>query len=264
VREITEHSAEIGGHLVAWRAAEGDAGRPPVLWLHGVPDSSALWTPFLAEAGGIAPDLPGFGRSGKRADFPYSIDGYADFLERFCDHLGLDRIRLVAHDWGAVGLLMAARRPERVKRLVVIDPVPFVPGFRWHWVARVWRTRVLGELAMGLTSPFVARRVARGMPREALEEAVANLDHGTQRAILRLYRSADPAVLAAAGEELRRIDAPGLLLWGEDDPFVSPRYAKDLCDRLAGCTIEIRSDCGHWPWADAPEVIPRILRGIDA
>jgi pimeloyl-ACP methyl ester carboxylesterase len=267
VRPITEHSAEIGGHLVAWRAAEGeeaDPPRAPILWLHGVPDSSSLWTPFLAEAGGIAPDLPGFGRSGKRADFPYSIDGYARFLETFCDHLGLERIRLVVHDWGAVGLAMAARRPGLVERIVAIDPVPFVEGFRWHWVARVWRTRGLGELAMGLTIPAVARRVARGMPREALEDALANLDHGTQRAILRLYRSADPAVLAAAGRELHRIDAPALILWGEDDPFVSSRYAKELGNRLAECSIEIRSDCGHWPWGDHAEVFSRILRVIQA
>ena len=52
--------------------------------------------------GGLAPDLPGFGRSGKRGDGRYTLDGYADWLERFLEHAGIDRVRLVVHDWGAV------------------------------------------------------------------------------------------------------------------------------------------------------------------
>ena len=173
-----------------------------------------MWTPFLERAGGIAPDLPGFGRSGKRADFPYSIDGYATFLGAFCDHLGLDRVRLVAHDWGAVGLATALRRPGLVERIVAVDVVPFVEDFRWHWVARVWRRRLLGEMAMGLAFRPVARRVARGMPADQLDRALADLDHGTQRAILRLYRSADPDVIARAGDGLEQLGVPALVLWG--------------------------------------------------
>src|SRR5215218_3918900 len=241
---IEEHSAEIDGHLVVWRQA-GDA---PILWLHGVPDSGAIWEPFLERAGGIAPDLPGFGRSGKRADFPYSIDGYAAFLGRFCDHLGLERIRLVAHDWGAVGLAMAARRPELVERIVAVDVVPFVEDFRWHWVARVWRQRLLGEIAMGLTFRPLARRVARGLPDDQLDRALADLDQGTQRAILRLYRSADPDVLARAGDGLERLDVPALVLWGEDDAYLDPAYAHRLGERLRAKNIDVMSGCGHWPW----------------
>ena len=76
--------------------------------------------PFLERGGGIAPDLPGFGNSAKPADFDYSIEGYADFLEAFVDALGLERFSLVVHDWGVVGLALAQRRPERVERLVIV------------------------------------------------------------------------------------------------------------------------------------------------
>ena len=50
-------------------------------------------------------------------------------------------MRLVVHDWGVVGLLWAMRHPERVERLVVMNAVPFLPGYRWHRTARIWRTR---------------------------------------------------------------------------------------------------------------------------
>jgi pimeloyl-ACP methyl ester carboxylesterase len=253
---ITEHSAEIGGHLVAWRQA-GDA---PVLWLHGVPDSGELWTPMLEQAGGIAPDLPGFGRSGKRADFPYSIEGYGRFLDAFCDHLGLDRVRLVVHDWGSVGLAM---RPERIERLVAIDAVPFIEGFRWHWIARVWRRRLVGELAMGFTFRPLARRVARTMPAAQLESALAHLDHGTQRAILRLYRSADPEVLARAGARLDAIDAPALVLWGAQDPYLPVEYGRAMGERLRARDVRVLSGRGHWPWIDDPAAQAAILQFLN-
>ena len=158
--------------------------------------------PFLERAGGIAADLPGFGRSSKRGDFDFTIEGYGRWLDRFAEHVGLERVRLVVHDWGAgAGLPWAMRRAERVERLAIVDAVPLLPGYRWHRVARVWRTRGLGEVAVGLTTRFTLRRA---LPRPVAELAWPHFDQGTQRAILRLYRGADPAVLAAAGARPRR------------------------------------------------------------
>src|SRR5204862_101881 len=84
---------------------------PPVLYVHGVPTSSDDWIPFPERTGGVAPDLPGFGRSGKRGDLDYTMEGYERFLEAFLELVELDRVRLVVHDWGAVGLLWAMRFP---------------------------------------------------------------------------------------------------------------------------------------------------------
>ena len=78
----------------------------PSLYLHGVPTSADDWLPFL-EAGGIAVDLPGFGRTGKRGDGDFTVDGWARWLPRFLDAVGVDRVRICAHDWGAAGLLWA-------------------------------------------------------------------------------------------------------------------------------------------------------------
>ena len=59
------------------------------------------------EGGGIAVDLPGFGRTGKRGDGDFTADGWARWLPRFLDAVGVDRVRICAHDWGAAGLLWA-------------------------------------------------------------------------------------------------------------------------------------------------------------
>ena len=80
--------------------------------MHGVPTSSDDWIPFLERTGGIAPDLIGFGRSGKGGNLDYTIAGLTDFLERLLEHLEIDRVKLVVHDWGAaVGLALAQRQP---------------------------------------------------------------------------------------------------------------------------------------------------------
>lgn len=237
------HEAVIDGTLVSWLQA-GDA---PVLYVHGVPDSAELWTPFLERTGGIAVDLPGFGRSGKPAGWPYSLAGYAAFLPAFLDHLGFDRVSVVAHDWGGVALTLG----DRIERLVVIDTLPLMPGHRWGgwgWVPRAWRTPVVGELAMGFTGRTLLRRVG-GLSAEHADQILRHFDHGTQRAILKLYRSAREYVALDA------VTAPALVLWGERDPYLGPEWAGRTASALGGETrVEIVQEAGHWPWLDRSEI----------
>jgi pimeloyl-ACP methyl ester carboxylesterase len=237
---------------VRWLRAPG--GDPPILYVHGVPDSADLWAPFLERGGGIAVDLPGFGESGKPAEWTYSAAGYRRFLERFLDHLGIDRVRLVVHDWGAVGLTLGLR----VERAVAIDALPFARDHRWHALARAWRTPLLGELAMGFTGRPTLRRVG-GLDRAHADAVMRHFDHGTQRAILKLYRGASADALAAAGRELVALRAPALVLWGEQDPYLAPAQARRLAAALGGeATVEIVPDAGHWPWLDQPKLVDRV------
>src|SRR3954468_10015536 len=120
----TERRADVAEVSTFWREAPGS----PVLYLHGVPTDGDDWLPFLERTGGLAPDLPGFGRSDKPPHFDYSIEGYARWLRAYLDVAGIDRFSLVAHDWGAVALALAQELPDRVERLVLIDAVPFTPG----------------------------------------------------------------------------------------------------------------------------------------
>lgn len=260
-----ERRATVGGSEVLWLEAEARTAAP-TLYVHGVPNNGREWQPFLERTGGIAPDLPGFGRSGKSAGFDYSIAGYGDFLEAFVDHLGLDRFQLVMHDWGSVGLELAQRRPAAVDRLVLIDVVPFVPGYRWHPTARIWRTPLAGELFMGTSNRFMAKLMLRRMaalPPEVIDAEVdaafAEFDHGTQRAILRLYRSAPSEVLARAGDRLGQVEAPALVVWGEREPFLPPRFAHALASALGGpAEVDVVEGAGHWPWFDRPRVVDRV------
>ena len=271
--EVSDRTEQLGGLPVFWREApplDGLADAPP-LYLHGVPTSSDDWLPFLERTGGIAVDLPGFGRSGKPGYRTYTMEEYGDFLVRFLEMLETPRVRLVMHDWGVVGLVMAQRRPERIARLVVINAVPLLPGYRWHRVARVWRTPGLGELAMGATTRRVLKLLSREanttpgpLPDALIDSVLAHFDQGTQRAILRLYRSSPPQALERAGAHLGDLKMPALVLWGAHDPYIPNRFALEYARALPSSELVEFSDAGHWPWLDRPDVIGRVADFLTA
>lgn len=258
--EVTEHIGELDGQPVFWRSAPCEGA--PTLYVHGVPTSSDDWVPFLERTGGLAPDLPGFGRSGKGGQNDYSLHGIADFAERFLELAGVERVKLVVHDWGAAALAFAIRHPERVERLIVCNAVPLLPGYRWHRVARAWRTPFAGEMAMGLTSRWSMRRILRTafagpVPDAFVQAAWRHFDQGTQRAILRLYRSAPETSLAAAGADLARVGAPALVVWGALDPYIAPSFGDLYAERLPDARVEHVANAGHWPWLDQDDLIAR-------
>jgi len=271
VADLEIRDETVGELPIRWRVADAADGRAPILYVHGVPDSGEMWEPFLAKTGGIAPDLPGFGQSAKRADLAYDIDFFADWIEEFLAHVGAERVRLVAHDWGVVGLIWAMRAPERVERIVIIDGVPLFGDYRWHWLARMWRRRIIGELSIGSATKPVLRALSRlatpgegPLPEEWVARIARDFDQGTQRAILRLYRSADPAILGAHGANLHELGAPSLVIWGKSDPYIAFSFADRYSHALREARAEVVQGAGHWPWLDVPGVVQEVAAFIAA
>lgn len=264
---IEERELVLDGIRVFYRRVPGDG--IPTVYVHGNPSHGEDWVPFLERGGAaVAIDLPGWGRSGRPdpARFDYSMYGLSAFHERCLDALGVERRRLVVHDWGSLALIGAQRRPDQVEKLVAINAVPLLPGYRWHWVAQVWRRRPWGELANATTtraSLALTLRQASGdrgpMPPEFVDTVWDHWDKGTQAAILTLYRHANPDRLAAAGKDLANLTCPALVLWGSRDPYLPPKFAADYADVLPGAELELIDGAGHWPWIDDHRVIDRVL-----
>lgn len=261
---VAEQRGSVDGVETRWFEAPADGPGSPILYVHGVPTGGWEWRAFLERTGGYAPDLPGFGDSGKLASFDYSIEGYGRWLRAFADQRGLERLSLVVHDWGSVGLALAQSAPERIDRLVIAASVPFLPDYRWHAIARQWRRPLIGELAMGFTFKAAMRVMLNRsnrdpLPSELVDEAWKHFDHGTQRAILKLYRSAPPEKLAAAGRDLGSIAAPALVIYGERDPYLPSELAQRYAGALGGeASVRVVEDAGHWPWLDEPALIGEI------
>jgi pimeloyl-ACP methyl ester carboxylesterase len=270
---IEQRFIEVDGIRIFVRERHGEGH--PTIWIHGNPNESGQWLPFLEAKPGpaIALDLPGFGRSARPAPgaFDHSVGAYGRLLAAAFAELAPGGYRLVVHDWGVVGLLAAQERPEQVRRLVVIDAVPLTAAYRWHWVARVWRRRGLGEALNRRPSRLLtgqllrlARPDRKPMPPQFLDEVFDHWDAGTSRAILALYRSADPEVLEAAGERLGSITCPALVVWGEGDPYISPADGRFFERALPGARFREVERAGHWPWIDRPDLIAEIAAFLAA
>jgi pimeloyl-ACP methyl ester carboxylesterase len=257
---VDEYTTDLNGSPVFYRSAPADG--TPTLYLHGIPTSSEDWIPFLEQTGGLAPDLLGFGRSGKAGHLDYSIDGEVEFVKSVLEGLQLDRISLVGHGWGAaIGLALAQHEPDRIAKLVLINPLPVIPDFKWPGIARAWRRPGLGELVMGSIPRWLfTRTMRRGGPWTEAQLATIweQFDQGTQRAILRLHRDAAVQRLAIDGIDVGGLDSPALVLWGEDDPWFPVGLAEAYAASLPRASLERIPHAGHWPWLDQPSVVDRV------
>ena len=242
------------------------------MFLHGVPTSADIWEPALRRTGGIALDLPGFGRSDKGGHLDYSVHGLAGATAELIDELELGAVALIGHEWGAViALELAASRPEQVSHVVLIDPLALLGGYTWPLPARVWRTPGVGELAMG---SITRRLLARSLRHRAadpqtwseprVDAAWAQFDQGTQRAILRLHRTTSPDHLAQLAPFLAEADFGALVLYGEHDGASAREDARRVAGLLPDATVQEVPGAGHWPWLEHPETIETIAAFLEA
>jgi pimeloyl-ACP methyl ester carboxylesterase len=253
--------------LRVFRAGEtGD----PVLFIHGNPGSADDWAgPMTAVAGfarAFAFDLPDFGETRAAAGFAHSVGAYADFVERARRELGLGPVHLVLHDFGGpIGLAWAARNPRQVKSVTLID-TGVLPDYRWHPLARLWRTPVLGEIFQATATRPAFRmltnlREPRSLPRAFVDRMYDHFDRRTRRAVLRLYRATDnpSEVSHELIAQLRPLDLPALVIWGEHDAYLPVAYASRQREAFPEAEVHVLADSGHWPFVDAASTVERVL-----
>ena len=243
-----------------------------VAFLHGNPGSSDDWEPLIGAVGAtgkraLAFDLPDFGETIAAAGFEHTVPDYAAFVDAALTALAVERVYLVLHDFGGpIGLHWIAGHADRLAGLTLID-IGILPGYKWHRLARVWRTPVLGEAFMGTATRsafrfLVNRDEPRGLPRPFVERMFDQYDRRTKRAVLKLYRatdepgSPDPALLAALRE---RGELPTLVIWGAGDAYLPSSYAERQREFFPGAEVNVLPHSGHWPFADAPEEVERLL-----
>jgi len=235
--EIERHRAagrefEAGG-VRSFVRTDGDGD--PVVLMHGIPVSSYLYRkvlPLLAADGlrGIAFDLPGLGLAERPEDFDYSWSGLGRWTGDAIDALGIDSCHLVLHDIGGpIGMEWAARHPERVKTLTVLDTLLAVEGFRRVWSMALAAPPLLGRLWVMSTRPPAARWLfymqgianRSATPAHEVDAHLALLTRGDGgRAFQRIVRGFEPTAEKERlyMEGLRDSNWPSRVLWGRDDP----------------------------------------------
>lgn len=245
-----------------------------VVFVHGNPGSADDWEQLIGAAGAIgrralAFDLPDFGETIAPAGFEHTVPGYATFVAETLRELGVERAHLVLHDFGGpIGLVWAAMNPDALAGITLID-TGILPGYRWHKLARIWRTPVVGELfqataTRGAFRFLLNRNEPRGLPREFVDEMYDHFDRRTRKAVLALYRDTDDPGSAAAefSKLMAPRDIPALVIWGEHDAYLPWSFAARQRDAFPSAEVHILPASGHWPYADDPETVERLLVGF--
>ena len=235
----------------------------PAVFVHGVPDTPGVWRPTLeklARKDVVTLRLPGFG-SALPEGFAPTKDNYAAWLIAELRKIG-GAIDLVGHDWGGLLVYRAVSLEPGLVRSWAAGGAPLDPDYVWHDLAQAWQTPGVGEEVMQQLVPeaMAPGLMAQGQPKEVAEESAAALDATMKSAILSLYRSA-----VNVGKEwypdLSRITAPGLVIFGERDPYVDWRFGEKLAKHV-GAKFVLIEDCGHWWEAERPADVAAALEAF--
>lgn len=282
IHDITLPQVSVFGSAMAYREVRR-SGTPTALFLHGNPTSSYIWRNILplvaAEAHCIAPDLIGFGQSGK-PDIDYRFEDHVRYLDAFIAAAGISSAYLVAQDWGtALAFQLAARRPGFVRGLAFMEfirPMPTWDDFHQAPAAREtfrkFRTPGEGERMILDGNAFVERVLPGSVIRKLSEEEMAVYrapfpSPPSRRPIWRLPNelpiAGEPndvhAILEQAHAALASSDYPKLLFVGNPGALVSPAFAKTFAATLRNCKV-VQLDAGaHYLQEDQPETIGRCV-----
>ncbi|MGE5716316.1 MAG: alpha/beta fold hydrolase [Acidobacteriota bacterium] len=244
--------------------------------LHGIAGTSSTWDaviPRLAEHYDVlAPDLLGHGESAKPHG-DYSLGAYANVVRDLLEALGVGPATIVGHSLGGgIAMQFAYQFIERCERLVLVSSgglgrevhpllrAATLPGAEavLPWLSTAG-SRGVGALVHAMRR--IGFRASADLDETwrsfvSLEEPAARrafiqtvrgvMDHGGQRV------SANERLYLAEG-------LPTLIVWGEKDPLIPVRHARDAHERMAGSRLEIFPDAGHFPYRDDPERFVSVL-----
>lgn len=258
-------------------AGEGDT---VALLLHGFPECRQSWRaqlPALAELGwrAVAPDLRGYGDSARPTDLEaYRIERLAEDVAALFEALGAKRRILIGHDWGGAIAWHAALAGQPLDGLVILN-APHPARFRqalqtWDQRRRSWYMAFfllpwLPELLLtrGQGRPLMRdlARQSRHFPPDLLETMRRNvIAPGAATAMLNYYR-ANMLRLGTSARASAPLRVPTLLIWGEEDVYLSPTLASGLEPYVADLTVERLPGVSHWVQQNAPDAVNAIIAG---
>ncbi len=257
--------AEVEGIWLRYRVT---GTGPPVLLVHGLLSSGRIWEALARNLSRsftvYSVDLVGFGESDKPLS-GYGIRQGSRLLHAFCVRFGLWGASVVGHDIGGdMAAKLAADHPDTVGRIALVAAP--AAGEEMDLPTPIWlATRpVLGPLFFALFRAWGFWRrlglraftMSRAVPDVLVEDAAKATPAALSRTIHALRRELSRERLL---NQARRIEAPVLLIAGENDEIVDPRSARSWAESVPGARTHLIEDCGHLPMVEAAEEFGEIV-----
>jgi pimeloyl-ACP methyl ester carboxylesterase len=274
---VSHHRVRARG--LEFHYAEAGSGEDVVLCLHGWPQHWYEWRhlmPALADRHRvIALDLRGFGWSDAPED-GYEKENLADDVLAVLDELGIERVKLVGHDWGGwIGFLLALREPRRIERFLALNIIPPWTNVR-KALPHLWRfyyQQVIQAPVIGYRlhrAGFVRKVLVGGSTirdawtEEALDAFADNYaEPARARAGVQMYRTFNlrEVLPYARGRYANsRLTVPTLLVFGEDDAALHPSLLVGTERQADDMQIELVPNCGHFIADEMPDLVAERAR----
>jgi pimeloyl-ACP methyl ester carboxylesterase len=252
---------------------------PPVVFLHGSNTSSLSLLPVLDRLEGvraIAVDRPGFGLSEPvRVPRERFRDAAVEFVDEVLDELGLQTSAFAGNSMGGTwALWYALGRPERVRRVVLLGSAPLLPGTRPPVPLRVTAAPLLGDLLPHVVKPnrkLLVRLMASMGEEDTIvryPELIESIVAAARDPIASAANLAElRAIITPIGfrpsaridpDELRRLDVPTLLIWGDHDPVGNAEVAHETARLMPRAQLELLP-AGHVPYLGHPQRVSELL-----
>lgn len=269
---LVSNTRTVDGVPMRWDENDGDG--IPIVLLHGIPTSPALWRhvrPRLEGRRALAWEMVGYGASTPAgADHDLSVAAQADHLNALLDDLGIERAVLVGHDLGGgVAQIAAVRRPDRCAGLVLTNAIAYdswpIPSVKAMRAATGAVARTPDPVFTALIRTLVERgHDDRDMARESFGVHIRPyLDHDGAAALARQVDALDVADTLAVADHLPDLDVPAGIIWGLADQFQKPIYGQRLARDLGTRPVGIRGG-KHFTPEDHPEAVAAVIRRVAA
>ena len=263
---VPSHTAVTSAGSIAFHD-EGEG--PAVLLLHGFPASSWQWREFLpllaARFRVIAPDLPGAGASVPAPGVALDLATQAAAMAELLTHLGVERTAVVAHGAGAGVAQLLALDHDGVDALVLMDaatldawPSPGVARARERLSVAPADPALAGALVRGAFEVGAMQRSRLSDDVLATYAAAYDSGDGPER-LARVLEGLDGRGLVGREPELAAIEAPVLILWGEDDPVYPSQVGERLNEAMPSSTLALLPGCGHFLVEEAADTIGPLI-----
>ncbi|KAB1989011.1 alpha/beta fold hydrolase [Streptomyces triticiradicis] len=253
----------------------------PVLLLHGFPQHWFAWhrVAVLAAAGHrlICPDLRGFGWS-EQTRRGYDIEGLSDDMLALMDALGLDRVGLVGHDWGAhVGFRLCLRAPERFSGYLALNMAhpwarhrAILPNLWRQWYTAFIEYPVIGKVVLRRWPAFirfllrhqVADRSVWQVGEVAEFTAAARVGAHAGQSMFWQYVVRDVPALLRGAWRGHRLTVPTVLLGGERDNVIPPSMLAGGEGHADDLTVRIVPGAGHFLPQEAPQAVAEAMKEL--
>ena len=251
-----------------------DEGNPrdsvPIVLIHGTSSSLHTWDGVVDELVGdrrvIRMDLPGFGVTGPDTHHDYSMNQYQVIMREFLDALGVFKADVVGNSLGArIAWIYACRYPKKVRKLALLNSAGFpLKGGKGSLAFTLAQIPVIKHVLKYITPTFVVRKsledvyFADSLVTDNLVQRYRDLAlrEGNRDALVHRFSNEDFSDTTC----LPYLSQRTLILWGDSDQLIIPKYADKFADLLPNDTLVIMQNTGHVPMEENPEETGRILR----